>query len=470
MNEELNITNKSQVKRIIPTVVVGFLVLLTYFLVYSYRTALAEAENTTLMRLGGIVNSMALQIDGDTHQHLTMQYLHKDDVIDARQDSNYFKIHEVLKNNYEANMLHTPIYTIIFDSLSKKYVFGITSSEKPYYRHAYNSAPKELMEKHYEGAMIPMYQDEFGSWLSAFAAIKNKKGQVVGLAQADEKFDVFVQRARQNVFKNLLFSLLVFGVFLVVLIRILQPILKREQRDKEALATANQQIKQLDDFRKEMIANISHDLRTPMSSILGYAEILLQKKAQLADNEKDKYLNIIMNEAKRLNNMVGELFDLSKLEAGQISLDKEQFNIRELAQDILYNYDLRAKEKNIRLLTEFQDNLPLIKADIRWIDRVLQNLMDNAIKYVDEGGFVKFTIFNKDNLLYFKVCNSGEGIEKTSIPHIFDRYFKANSARKDSTGLGLAIVKKVIDLHEGNIVCECEDGVTTFKFSLPLNL
>ncbi len=464
----MSVTNKSQVKRIIPTVVIGFLVLLTYFLIFSYRNALAEAENTTLMRLGGIVNSMALQIDGDAHQHLTMHYLQKDEILTTQQDSVYLKIHKVLKSNYEANMLHTPIYTIIFDSLSSKYVFGITSSEKPYFRHAYNSAPKELMEKHYGGAMIPMYKDEFGAWLSAFAAIKNKKGQVVGLVQADEKFDDFIQRARQNVFKNLFLSLLFFGAFLVILIRILQPIIRKEQEDKALIAAANVQIKQLDNFRKEMIANISHDLRTPMSSILGYSEILLQKKAQLSDNEQDKYLNVIMKEAKRLNKMISELFDLSKLEAGEIILSKEQLNIQELAQDILYKYNLAAQEKKVTLLTEFENNLPLITADIRWIDRVLQNLMDNALKFVNEGGFVQFTIFTKDNLLHFKVCNSGECIDEAAIPYIFDRYFKANTTRKDSTGLGLAIVKKIIDLHEGNIICECNGNITTFKFSLSL--
>lgn len=461
-------TNQSQVKRIIPTVVIGFLVIMTYFMWSSYRNSLSEAENTTLMRLGGIVNSMALQIDGNAHQHLTMQYLQKDDILNNEQDSNYFKIHEILKKNYEANMLHTPIYTIVFDSLSNKYVFGITSSEKPYYRHAYNSAPTELMEKHYEGAMIPMYKDEFGSWLSAFAAIKNKQGQVVGLVQADEKFDDFIQKARINVFKNLLFSCLVFGVFLIALIRVLQPILRREQRDKEALAAANIQIKQLDDFRKEMIANVSHDLRTPMSSILGYAEILVQKRTQLNDNEQIKYLNIITKEAKRLNNMVGELFDLSKLEAGQIVLDKEKFNIKELAQDILYNYDLKAKEKKVRLLSDFQDNLPLIDADIRWIDRVIQNLLDNAIKYVNENGLIQITIFSENDFLHFKVCNSGKAIKAEHLPNIFDRYFKSENRTAESTGLGLAIVKKIIDLHEGKIWAESSEEITTFRFSLKM--
>ena len=462
------LNSETRLKQVLATVIIGFLVLMIYFVVWSYRQQISQAENTTLMRLQGITNSLAIQIDGDAHQHLFMHYLKKDDITSNNQDSIYAQTNRLLAKNYEANMLHTPIYTIVFDSLSKQYVFGINSTNQPYFRHTYNSAPKDLMEKHYAGAMIPMYKDEFGTWLSAFSAVKNSKGEVVALVQADERFDVFITNARASVWRNILISALFFVILMLILIRILQPILKREQEDKIALAEANKQIMQLDTFRKEMIANISHDLRTPMASILGYSEILVNKKTQLADDEQVKYLNVIASEAKKLNTMVGELFDLSKLEAGEIKLDKEKFNITELAQDILYKYSLAAQEKNVRLVTNFQENLPLVEADIRWIDRVMQNLMDNALKFVNESGLVQFSVFTENNLLHFKVCNTGETIDSEHIPFIFDRYFKANTTRKDSTGLGLAIVKKIIDLHEGNIKCECQEGLTTFRFSLPL--
>ncbi len=459
-------TTKSRIKQILTTVVVGFLLLISYFLAWSYYQSINQAEQTTLMRLGGIVNSLALQIDGDVHQHLTMQYVKKDAIQSNLQDSNYFKIHEVLSKNYEANMLHTPIYTVLFDTLSGNYQFGVTSAEQPYYRHSYKSSPKELMEKHYEGAMIPMYTDEFGMWLSAFSVIKNSKGEVVGLVQADEKFDEFIKKARKQILQNLLLSLLIFFVLLGLLIRVLRPILRQELRDKEALAAANEQISQLDNFRKEMIANVSHDLRTPMSSVLGYSELLKHKKAQITDSEKDKYTNIIYTEAKRMNGMISELFDLSKLEAGQISLEKEPFNIVELAQDILYKYDLVAKAKKVRLVSEFQEHLPFVEADIRWLDRVIQNLLDNALKYVDEGGLVKFSVFTENNVLHFKVCNTGQPIKKEHLPYLFDRYFKSTNRTSESTGLGLAIVKKIIDLHDGNIWAETSENLTTFRFVL----
>jgi signal transduction histidine kinase len=464
----MSITRASRVRQILTTVIVAFFALMIYFVVWSYYNSLKASEDATLMRLGGIVNSMALQIDGDAHQHLTMHYLKKDDIIQNEQDSIYATIHQVLKKNYHANMLHSPIYTIIFDTLSNSYTFAVTSSEQPYFRHAYNSAPKILMEKHYEGAMIPRYKDEFGTWLSAFSVIKNKSGQVVGLVQADEQFDAFLQKAIQNAWRNVLVSLIVFSVLMFILLKILRPILKLEQRDKEALATANEKIKKVDEFRKEMIANISHDLRTPMASISGFAETLTENRANISESDQVKYLKIIQVEAKRLNKMVGELFDLSKIEAGQIVLELEPFYVNELAQDILLKYRTAAKERNIRLVTEIDERLPLVYADLRWIDRILQNLMDNAIKYVNDEGLIKFTIFRADEKIKFKVCNTGKPIDVEHIPYIFDRYFKSTSTRSDSTGLGLAIVKKIIDLHKENVWCEVNENITTFQFTLPI--
>jgi len=456
-------------KQILTTVIVGFLVLNTYFLIWSYYHAIQQAQQASLMRLLGITNALALQIDGEEHTALLQRFKEKDAITINTQDSVYEKIHHILAKNHEANMLETPVYTIFFDSAAHYYAFGVTSAEVPYFRHPYTSYPQTMMEKSQEGAMIPMYEDEFGVWLSAFSVIKNKSGRVVALVQADEPFDVFMRTTRWDVLKNLLVSLLVFGVFFAILLRILQPILRREQRDKEALAKAHEQILQLDNFRKEMIANVSHDLRTPISSIMGFAETLLQKKGQLREDDREKYLQIIAKEAKRMNVMIGELFDLSKLEAGQIILQKELFNLSEMAQDTLYAYGEQAKNKRIRLVTAFQDPLPLVEADIFWIDRVLQNLMSNAFKYVNEAGLIKFTIFTENDLLHLKVCNSGSPVEKQELDRIFDRYFKASNRHSDSTGLGLAISKKIIELHGGKIWAESNDDITTFRFCLKLS-
>ena len=366
----LEYSAKSRLRRVMTTVLIAFLLLITYFLTWSYFNALAEEEKASLMRLAGIANALSMQIDGDAHQRLMAKYPSKDAIVTSQQDSVYFRIHQMLKRNYDANMLKTPVYTIVLDSTNTCF-FGVTSSEMPYFRHPYHSAPALLMEKHAEGAMIPRYKDEFGNWLSAFAAVRNTKGAMVALVQVDQKFDEFIDQARSNVIKNLLISMVVCLFFLVLLVRILQPILRKERLNKDALEASNienkrinqqlqislEQVMALDNFRKEMIANLSHDLRTPMASILGYLETVLSKKSQLSVPEQSKYLHVALTEANRLNRLVAELFDLSKLESGQIQIEPEPFNMAELAQDTLQKYQLQADVKHVQLKTEFAENL-----------------------------------------------------------------------------------------------------------------
>ncbi len=466
-----------RMRRIMLTVILGFVFLILYFTIRSYQREIRQAESASLMRLAGIVNSLALQIDGDMHQRLMQQNTQKDAITDKAQDTNYLIIHQILARNYVANMLKTPVYTIVFDTFSKIHVFGVTSSEQPYFRHTYNSAPKALMEKNIslmrqqaegmtEGAMIPMYDDEFGMWLSAFAPIKNKAGQIVAMVQADEKFDIFLQRERTDIIKNLVISCLIFMVVLGILIKILQTILAKELRDKEALAKAHEQVQQLDTFRKEMISNISHDLRTPIANIQGFTETLKNKKERLTPEENNKYLDVIYSEAKRLNQLLKGLFDLSILESGQIQLEKEPLNMAELMHDVLQKYNLQAQEKNVKLITDIQETTPFIEVDIKWMDRVIQNLLDNALKYVNDNGLIKLTLYTEGSFLHLKVCNSGNPIPQEYLPHIFDRYFTATNRKKDSTGLGLAIVKRVIDLHDGTIWAEVNEDITTLRIKL----
>ena len=478
-NTKLEHATSTRLRQIMTTVLVSFLLLIGYFLTVIYFNTLAEAENASLMRLNGIVYTLAMQIDGDAHQRLMAKYGTQDAITAAQQDTDYYYIHQVLRRNMQANMLNTPIYTIILDSTNTCY-FGVTSAETPYFRHPYHSAPALLMEKHAEGAMIPRYEDEFGTWLSAFAAIRNSRGQMVALIQADQKFDEFMVHARIAVWRNLLVGLLAGAFFLAILMRILRPILRKERQTRAALAAANmenqrinaqlqqslEQVTALDNFRREMIANLSHDLRTPMASILGYLETVIQKKAQLSDAEQDRFLLVALLEANRLNRLVADLFDLSKLESGQIQIEPEPFHIAELAQDILQKYQLQAEAKHIKLLTDFSAHLPLAFADLRWIDRVLQNLMDNALRYAHEGGFVMFSIFEQDDALQFKVCNSGDPIPEAHLDRVFDRYFKSSNRKKDSTGLGLTVVKKVMELHGQRVWAESNDAVTTFRFTL----
>lgn len=462
----------------ITSVILAFAALTLYFGTWNYYSTLEQAENASLMRLSGIANTLSLQIDGDAHERLMRKYTEKDALSWSEQDTDYFQIHTVLRRNWDANMLKTPVYTIVIDSSNHTCVFGVTSANSPYFRHPYHSAPAKLFEKHSTSGSIGRYRDEFGVWLSAFSAVKNSQGKIVAIVQADQRFDQFMNQTKYQALTNAGISLVAVVALLILLLRILQPILRRERYDKENLEVANHEIQNiseqlqasiskitaLDNWRKEMIANLSHDLRTPVASIQGYLETALQRFDTVP--EQRKYLETALTEARRLSRLIGDLFQLSKLESGRIELSLEPFNIGELAQDILHKYQLPAAEKNLQLLTKIPETLPLVCADIQWIDRVLQNLLDNAVRYAPPGGFVMFTAFESMEKIHFKVCNNGIPIPKDQLSSIFDRFFSAENRNPEGSGLGLAIVKKIIAYHGEAVWAEVNEDITTLRFTL----
>ncbi len=473
----------ARTRKILVATIFTFLAWSIYFSAFTYRTLIINHREATLMRLFGIVNSVSLLIDGDLHTTLMNMYPKKDDIDRIGVDMYYDQIHQLLKSNEAANMLKTPIYTIVFDSTNQIYEFGVSSAEKPYFRHTYEKFPRQLMEQYEKGGMISPYKDEFGHWLSAFAPLKNKAGKTVGVLQADEKYDAFISTVKRAIWKSTLLSLLLLGTLFLILFRILNHILSKELNDKLALQNANEtnrnmsiqlaqsleELKKTNDFRKEMVANFSHDLRTPLSSITGYLELLInQEGTPINTKESKKYTQIAYNESLRLKRLVNELFELSKLESGQIKLKSESFSLAELTQDILEKYKKTCENKNINLITHFEHQLVWIMGDISWIDRLIQNLLDNAMKHVNHGGFIKCTISETNKMQYLKVCNSGTPIPKEELPLVFDRYFKSSTnSNLQSTGLGLAIVKKIVELHKGTVTAEVNEDITTFVFALP---
>ncbi len=228
------------------------------------------------------------------------------------------------------------------------------------------------------------------------------------------------------------------------------------------------QLKEIDTLRRELIANVSHDLRTPISIIQGYAETLVIKEEKLSDVKKKEYLEIIIKTSEKLKTLMTDLFELSKLETKQTKPNKEKFPIFELLQDMSNSFRLLAQEKNI----DFKINVPsqsiFVDADIAMIERVIQNLVTNAINYTPENGQVYIDCKKEEKGVIIQISNTGIGIKPEEIPHIFNRYYKTNNAvYKSGTGLGLAIVKNILDLHNAKITVESNPNkLTTFSFSL----
>lgn len=224
-----------------------------------------------------------------------------------------------------------------------------------------------------------------------------------------------------------------------------------------------------DKFRQELIANISHDLRTPLSIMQGYVETMMIKRDELSITDREKYLSIVFDSNRKLSVLVEQLFQYAKLEANLITPEKEPFQVAELAADIMMAYQLKADENSIQLHLQATDNLPLVFADISLTERVLQNLLDNAFKFTPAGGTITILLSETNTGVEVTVTDTGAGISAEDLTHIFDRYKQLHprSTESKGMGIGLAIVKKILELHQTSILVTSKPGKgTTFNFQL----
>ncbi len=231
-----------------------------------------------------------------------------------------------------------------------------------------------------------------------------------------------------------------------------------------------EEMKTMDNLRRELVANVSHDLRTPLAAVQGYIETILLKSESLSEEDRKNYMQTILSSTERLKKLVEELFELSKLEARETRPNPEAFSIAELSQDIQQKNQIIAESKNLDLRLNFPYDLPLVYADIGMMEKVLQNLLDNAFKFTPPGGSVTVRLQNTNDKVIAYVKDSGSGIKKDEMKYIFDRYHKGTGkSSAEGLGLGLAIVKKILEVHNISINVESQEGEgTTFSFEIPV--
>jgi len=189
----------------------------------------------------------------------------------------------------------------------------------------------------------------------------------------------------------------------------------------------------------------------------------------LTKDQKEKYFNNISESSKRLSGLVHQLFELSNLENNQIQFHSEPFSLSELVHDMMARYEVLAENKNIRLKCLQRDGLPLAEGDISQVERVIQNLLDNALKFTPEGGLIELGIAQEGKHLKFRITDTGVGIPAEQLSAVFDRYKTMKNGGKKGTGLGLAIANKIMELHDSSldVRSKVNEG-TTFSFSLPI--
>ena len=231
------------------------------------------------------------------------------------------------------------------------------------------------------------------------------------------------------------------------------------------------ELKEADLLRRELVTNVSHDLRTPLTSMQGYLETLAVKK-DLTEEETKEYLDRAIENSDRLRRLIADLFELAKLDAHDVKAHPEPFSLGELALDVLQKFRLMASEREIRLVCDPDPHLSFVMADIGMIERALENLIKNAVLYTPREGTVTLAIEPDPGMLTIKVTDTGRGIREEDLSHIFDRYYRVDSSDNDTvdgTGLGLAITKRIAELHGSAIKVKSEiDKGSVFSFQLPI--
>jgi two-component system sensor histidine kinase KdpD len=230
-------------------------------------------------------------------------------------------------------------------------------------------------------------------------------------------------------------------------------------------------LRELDRMKTELLGTVSHELRTPLGSIKGYATTLLTHGAKLRKDEQREFLEIIDSEADRLRDLIENLLDLSRLEAGVLRIDCQPARLGRTARELVRKVQLASAQHEIRLLWPDED--PLVKADEKRVYQVMQNLITNAVKYSPDGGCITLSASTDRRELVVKVSDQGLGLPPGEIDKIFDRFHRVQSEVSrgiGGTGLGLAICKGLVEAHGGRIWAESEgEGRgSTFRFTLPL--
>jgi two-component system phosphate regulon sensor histidine kinase PhoR len=230
------------------------------------------------------------------------------------------------------------------------------------------------------------------------------------------------------------------------------------------------QERELDEMRDDFFSIISHDLRTPLSSIQGFARLLLDDQVPEEETRRE-FLGLIDRETERLGQMVNNLLDISRLEAGKLTLKRELLQLADILREATSKLQGMARGKHIKLGSDIPADLPIIAGDDGWLEQVATNLIGNAIKFTPSGGQIMVSARRSGDEVVAEVRDTGIGIPADLLERIFDKYYRvpgASGEQVEGTGLGLHIAKRIVEAHSGRIWAESTLGQgSVFRFTLP---
>lgn len=230
-------------------------------------------------------------------------------------------------------------------------------------------------------------------------------------------------------------------------------------------------LKEVDRLKTDIVANVSHELRTPLASIKAYTELLLENVEGEDRQMRQEFLRIIDQETDRLSQLIGDLLDLSRLEAGRFEVRKVKLNLHEMLADVLAVLDVQRRNRDLNIQTDVPGDLPSLTADPEMVRLILKNLISNAIKFNRRGGQVLVALRPTPQYLLLEVSDHGIGIPAEALPHLFQKFYRVQAATEtgiEGTGLGLVLTKQAVEAHGGSIKVKSKLGTgTTFTVRLP---
>ncbi len=269
----------------------------------------------------------------------------------------------------------------------------------------------------------------------------------------------------------ILYALIFVGLIIVAFIFFKNRILLKTQLELQHQEA--ERLKDMNEFKTRLYANITHEFRTPLTVILGLSDLMMEKADELTPEKIKEHMGLVASNGNNLLHLINQILDLSKLESSNMSLDLIQANISNYIESIVHSFQPFANTQKINL--SFQSDAPDLKMDFdkNNLFKIVSNLVSNALKYTNEGGKVKVVLEKKNENVLIKIIDTGIGIPKEALPHIFDRFFQATTdqlQKQIGTGIGLSLTQELVKLSDGNIRVDSEIGIgTQFHIELPIH-
>lgn len=452
----------------------------------------------TVVSLGIVFLSFASQYFRDDRYDLLLKNasyaLMATEEFCAYEDGTY-KISPALGEVYVpiANAIDTDIY------LSNMNGKTLICTHKEHCQHKQNIIPKDIIKavkdnKVYQGVtnLGGIYENSYYTVALPLMVGENQMAGIVFVSSSAEDLQVFLaEMFKMFLVSSLCVFIIAFAVLYFVtgnMVRPLRamvsatesfakgdftvrvPVNELDEIGKLSMAFNNMatSLAQQDSIRRSFVANVSHELKTPMTTIGGFVDGIMD--GTIPPEKQKHYLSIVSSEVKRLSRLVRSMLNIARLESGEMQLQKKDFDINQVVCSTIFTFEQKIEEKNLDIRGLDCDRI-MVSADEDLVHQVVYNLLENAVKFVNSGGFIEISYRVEPKMTYISVKNSGDGISKEEISKVFERFYKTDRSRsqdKSGVGLGLNIVRSIVKLHDGEVIVRSTEGqFCEFTFTLP---